>query len=129
MECIQVPECGGCLRQWGTIKYLFWTVVLKEWIKKGLPTEIRTHKTYENGDFEAYLRDNYIVKYADIKRNIQEQCFTIIDARSEGRYNGTEQEPRKELKSGHIKGSINIPFYDVLSDGRFKSKQELKNIF
>ena len=102
---------------------------LKEWIKKGLPTEIRTHKTYENGDFEAYLRDNYIVKYADIKRNIQEQCFTIIDARSEGRYNGTEQEPRKELKSGHIKGSINIPFYDVLSDGRFKSKQELKNIF
>jgi thiosulfate/3-mercaptopyruvate sulfurtransferase len=102
---------------------------LKEWIKKGQPTEIRTHKTYEEGNFKACLRGNYIVKYADIKRNIEEQCFIIIDARSEGRYNGTEQEPRKELKSGHIKGSINIPFNDVLIDGKFKSKQELKNIF
>jgi len=102
---------------------------LNEWIKRKLPIEKRICKTYEHGNFEACLRDNYIVKYADIKRNIEEQCFIIIDARSEGRYNGSEEEPRKELKSGHIKGSINIPFYNVLSEGKFKSKRELKNLF
>lgn len=102
---------------------------LNEWIKKGLPTEKRTHKTFDYGDFQAYPRDNYIVHYDEVKKNIDEESFTIIDARAAGRYNGTEQEPRKELKSGHIKGSINIPYNNVLTDGKFKSKQELKNEF
>ena len=102
---------------------------LKEWAKKGLRTENRTHKTYETGDFEACLNEDYIINYNSIKLNSEKQTFTLIDARSEGRFNGTEQEPRKYLRSGHIKGSINIPFNNVLFDGKYKSKEELYNLF
>ena len=59
-----------------------------------------------------------------IKKN-----FTIIDARSESRFNGTGNEPRKHLKSGRIENSINIPFQEVLRDGKYKSKRELTHLF
>ena len=102
---------------------------LNEWIKRKLPTEKRTHKTYEDGDFEATPNEDYVVNYAVIKQNTDRQTFTLIDARSKGRFNGTENEPRKELKSGNIKNSINIPYKDVLSDGKYKSKEALKKLF
>lgn len=53
----------------------------------------------------------------------------IIDARGAGRFNGTLPEPRAGMKSGHIPGSFNIPFQDLLDDRCFKSVSELKQIF
>ncbi|MEP4531821.1 MAG: sulfurtransferase [Cyclobacteriaceae bacterium] len=102
---------------------------LNEWIKQKLQTKKRTHKTYEVGNFQASLNENYVVNYSTIKLNIDQQTFTLIDARSKGRFDGTDNEPRKELKSGNIKNSINIPFKDVLSDGKYKPKEELKKLF
>ena len=102
---------------------------LNEWIKMKLPCEKRTYKVYEDGDFEASQNEDYIVKYSTVKLNTDQQTFTLIDARLKGRFDGTDKEPRKELKSGNIKGSINIPFKEVLSNGKYKSKEELKKIF
>lgn len=102
---------------------------LNEWIKRKLPTEKRTKKTFEDGDFEASPNEDYVVNYSTIKLNTDQQTFTLIDARSKGRFDGTENEPRKELKSGNIKGSINIPFKDVLSNEKYNSKEELKKLF
>ena len=39
----------------------------------------------------------------------------IIDARSAGRFAGTEIEPREGLRSGHIPGSRNVPFGKLLN--------------
>ena len=36
-----------------------------------------------------------------------------MDARSSGRYDGTEPEPRPNLPSGHMIGSINLPYYEL----------------
>lgn len=53
----------------------------------------------------------------------------IIDARSVGRFEGTQPEFRKNLRSGHIPGSFNIPFGEVLTqDGHLKSKEELVEV-
>ena len=45
---------------------------------------------------------------------------------------GLQPEPRKELKSGNIKGSKNLPFLELVNikEGRtFKKKEELIKIF
>lgn len=57
------------------------------------------------------------------------KSFNVIDARSEGRFKGIEKEPRINLKSGHIPNSINIPYTDVLDNGKFKNQIELRKIF
>ena len=54
----------------------------------------------------------------------------IVDARSEGRFNGTEPEPREGLPSGHIPGSYNLPFDKILnSDWTMKSVGEIRDAF
>lgn len=39
----------------------------------------------------------------------------LLDARSAGRFAGTEPEPRAGLRSGHIPGSRNLPFLTLLN--------------
>jgi thiosulfate/3-mercaptopyruvate sulfurtransferase len=38
----------------------------------------------------------------------------VVDARSQGRFVGSEPEPRPGLRRGHIPGSLNVPFTAVL---------------
>lgn len=41
---------------------------------------------------------------------ITNKQFQLLDARSKGRFEGTEPEPRPGLRSGHIPGSRSLPF-------------------
>ena len=102
---------------------------LPEWIKKGFSTCRREIKIYELGNFKASFNARFVKRYEDILNNLISNTFTVVDARSEGRFNGTEKEPRASIKSGNIPNSINIPFMDVLENGKFKSTPELKKIF
>jgi thiosulfate/3-mercaptopyruvate sulfurtransferase len=48
-----------------------------------------------------------------MRRNVRSRREQTLDARSRGRFAGTEPEPRAGLRSGHIPGSLNLP-YDTL---------------
>ena len=102
---------------------------LPDWVNNGFKTETITKKDYKTGDFKASLNPEMIKDFKFIKDNTITQNSLVIDARSSGRYKGLAPEPRKELKSGHIPNSINIPFEDVLDNGKLKSKNELNSIF
>ena len=102
---------------------------LKSWVTMGFPIVERTIIKYELGNFKAKFNPHNVVNFKQVKQNIHKKDFKLIDARSEGRFNGTENEPRQNLQSGNIIDSINIPYNDVLENGQFKSKKELKKIF
>ncbi len=54
----------------------------------------------------------------------------IADARSAGRFQGLEPEPRPGLRSGHIPGARNVPFATLLSaDGTLKQPAGLRAAF
>ena len=54
----------------------------------------------------------------------------IVDARSAARFRGDAPEPREGLRSGHIPGSRNVPFSDLLNnDKTMKSPQETRAVF
>ena len=66
----------------------------------------------------------------DVLRATKLNHCSIIDARSEGRFLGTELEPRSGLRSGSIENSINVPFETLLNeDFTFKKKEEILDIF
>tara|TARA_B100001540_G_C15669413_1_gene579424 strand:+ start:47 stop:868 length:822 start_codon:yes stop_codon:yes gene_type:complete len=102
---------------------------LPEWIKQGFSTCKREIRTYEIGNFKANFHTPFVKSFEDIFNNIKSNTFTIVDARSQGRFNGTEKEPRASLKSGNIPNSVNIPFKDVLENGKFKSPSQLNKLF
>ncbi|WP_242009220.1 sulfurtransferase [Robertkochia solimangrovi] len=103
---------------------------LPEWIRNGFGTfEVSSGSTYEPGAYSASIQPGYLVLYEEVIENLQSGKFVIADARSAARFSGSGPEPRKDLQSGMIPGSLNIPFKEVLSDGVFKSKAELVEIF
>ncbi len=54
----------------------------------------------------------------------------IIDARSAPRFAGAEAEPREGLRSGHIPGSRNVPFGQLLNkNGTMKSPEDCRVVF
>ncbi len=54
----------------------------------------------------------------------------IIDARAADRFAGTQPEPREGLRAGHIPGSRNVPFGQVLNaDGTMKSPEDCRAAF
>ena len=61
-----------------------------------------------------------------IDANIEKKEFIVFDARSRGRFEGKEPEPRKELRSGSIPNSFCLPFKECINeDHSFKSKEQL----
>ena len=102
---------------------------LPAWVEFNHPTSSDLAQSTTKGNFKAKLQSQWIKSYEEVKGNLTSQEFQIIDARSAGRFNGTAEEPRKHLKSGHIDQSANIPYQDVLREGRFKSEKELKALF
>jgi thiosulfate/3-mercaptopyruvate sulfurtransferase len=53
----------------------------------------------------------------------------IVDARSAGRFEGTEAEPRENMKSGHMPNALNLHYSNFLDEGYFKSEDELQQLF
>jgi thiosulfate/3-mercaptopyruvate sulfurtransferase len=102
---------------------------LPEWSKQNYPVST-THKVSQNiGNFQG-IKNSEVIKDFHFMKTYAPICTVqVIDARSKGRFDGTAPEPREGLKSGSIPYSINIPFQEVLADGKLKSKDELNDIF
>lgn len=71
----------------------------------------------------------HIVDKTFLNDNLYSKQTVIIDARPSARFDGSQAEPRPGLRSGHIPGSINIPFESVLREGRYKNSNELAALF
>jgi len=102
---------------------------LPEWINHNYETEPIKRNEFLKGNFKATL-DNSSIKYIDeVKANITSKECIVLDARAKGRFDGTSPEPRQGMRSGHIPNSFNLPQTEVTKDGKFKSKEELEEIF
>ena len=84
----------------------------------------------EKSKYIAKENASLVINKDQINKNIDSKKFQLIDARGEQRFLGLQPEPRKELKSGNIKGSTNLPFQKLLREDRtFKKKEDLIDIF
>lgn len=68
---------------------------------------------------------------ADMRANIDTRSYQVLDARGQGRFEGTEPEPRPGLRSGHIPGSLNLPFLQLIdADAKtWKSPEVIRERF
>jgi thiosulfate/3-mercaptopyruvate sulfurtransferase len=98
---------------------------LPAWQKeKYLIEKIKT-KAYEIGDFRSNFDSKSVKTTREILANIDSKTAALIDARSTDRFFGESAEPRAGLRSGHIPGSMNIPYTAILQNGYFLSKEKL----
>ncbi|MCP1199411.1 3-mercaptopyruvate sulfurtransferase [Notoacmeibacter sp. MSK16QG-6] len=79
--------------------------------------------------FETEFDENAVVTLDEMKTISGSGDVVVVDARPHGRFTGEEPEPREGMRSGHIPGSLNVPFLDLAEDGRLKNAHALKALF
>jgi len=101
----------------------------KKWVNEKSPTSKKII-SYEKSKYIAKENTSLVINKDQVNKNINIKKFQLIDARGEQRFLGLQPEPRKELRSGNIEGSINLPFQKLLREDRtFKKKEDLIKIF
>lgn len=99
------------------------------WKNANFPTS--SYSTYHGkaGNFVAKFQPDLLTDAKGVLQSLNKNDQTILDARSEGRFNGTAPEPRTYLKGGHIPGSQNLPIAKIIQDGKMISKDKLAEMY
>jgi thiosulfate/3-mercaptopyruvate sulfurtransferase len=80
--------------------------------------------------FTARLRRRLVRDLVSIRSNLTTRREQVLDARSRGRFDGTEPEPRAGLRPGHIPGSLNLPYEELYqADGTVLGPDALRRRF
>jgi thiosulfate/3-mercaptopyruvate sulfurtransferase len=87
---------------------------LPKWQAEGRPVTDDIPALRER-HFTARLNTLLVRDKEQMLGNLTAQREQVIDARSRPRFEGSAKEPRAGLRSGHIPGSLNLPF-DELTD-------------
>lgn len=64
--------------------------------------------------FHAAYRRSWVRSANDVLNSLASRNTQLLDMRSSGRFQGKEPEPRAGLRSGHIPGSRNLPWAELL---------------
>lgn len=102
---------------------------MPKWLAEGRLTtsDVRTRpaERYVARKDAALVRD-----WQQVLRNIDSRREQLLDARSAGRFDATEPEPRAGLRGGHVPGSLNLPSTSLFNEDRtFRSADELRKLF
>jgi thiosulfate/3-mercaptopyruvate sulfurtransferase len=110
----------------------------KIWVEEGYPTESGEFYSVDACPYPIPAVDeSKVAEFAEVKEAAHDhnkegaEGVQILDARPYGRWAGTSPEPRPGLSSGHMPGSISMPFSDLLdpTTKAFLSAEELKKVF
>lgn len=101
----------------------------QKWTSEGKPLTADAADR-PSGDFKATLVPERLRCQDDLYMNLKKCAEQVVDARSQARFEGTEPEPRKGLRSGHIPGALNVPYAQLFNtDHTYKSAEDIRMIF
>jgi thiosulfate/3-mercaptopyruvate sulfurtransferase len=80
--------------------------------------------------FTVWRDNNNVRTKSEMLANLDDHTATVVDARGSGRFTGVEKEPRPDMASGHIPGSLNLPYGNLFNaDGTWKQGAALTKAF
>ena len=98
------------------------------WKNEGRPTEAGAPKRTPR-KFNATMDTGAVAMISDVQLALTDGSAQVVDARSVGRFAGTELDPRPGLRPGHMPGALNVPFTDIVEDGRLASREKIAQAF
>lgn len=107
------PRAWWCLRAFGHERVSVLDGGMSKWRAEGRPIEAGAPPAAP-GSYAARLDPSLVRSIGDVFDNVETGTAQILDARSAGRFSGTEPEPRPNCRPGHIPGSLNLPFGDLI---------------
>jgi thiosulfate/3-mercaptopyruvate sulfurtransferase len=102
---------------------------LAKWRAEGRPVTDEP-VTPKEAHFTARQNNLLVRDLEQMRANVLSRREQVVDARSRGRFAGTEPEPRAGLRGGHIPGSVCLPHLELIAtDGTLLPEPELRRRF
>jgi thiosulfate/3-mercaptopyruvate sulfurtransferase len=103
---------------------------LPKWLREGRATANGAPPAAIPATFRPDYRATLLRGVGDLLGNVASGAELVLDARAAGRFTGEVPEPRAGMRSGHIPGSANVPYTDLLNaDGTFRSADAVRARF
>ena len=102
---------------------------LPKWLAEGRPVEDGETRLQER-HFTARLDNTQVRNKDQVRRNIESKREQVLDARTAGRFHAKEPELWPGRRSGHIPGSHNLPYGQLLNaDMTFKDAASIRQLY
>ena len=103
---------------------------LKKWVAEGRKVE-SGEVPPKPATFKASFDPRYTRNVEQMVANLESRAEQVLDARANERYQGKVPEPRPGLRSGHIPGSLSVPYSQLFdpATGAMKSLDDLRAAF
>jgi thiosulfate/3-mercaptopyruvate sulfurtransferase len=108
-------------RVWWTLRHFGHDAVsvldggLIKWMAEGRPVDAKLAAPPPKGTrFTARPRPELVRSLEAVRANIATEAEQVLDARSAGRFLGVDPEPRPNSRSGHIPGSLSLPYTELI---------------
>jgi thiosulfate/3-mercaptopyruvate sulfurtransferase len=105
-------------------------------LEGGLPKWKAEGRRLESGEvkrprttFTPHLDAAAVADLQAVSQALASGAPQVVDARAADRFRGEAPEPRPGVRSGHMPGSLNLPFTDVIVDGQLKPTPEIQQAF
>ncbi|MEO5337995.1 MAG: 3-mercaptopyruvate sulfurtransferase [Magnetospirillum sp. WYHS-4] len=118
-------------RLYGHVKVMVLDGGLPQWGRRRLPVE-KGRKRVKGAKFKAGFNPAMVRDITQVQANLDSGAELVVDARSPRRFLGQDWEPRKCKRLGHIPGSVNLPFPELMvsrKDYLYRSPDEMADAF
>lgn len=122
------PRVWWTLRAFGAKNVRILDGGFPQWQAEGRPTEAGP-STRRPNTFTALLDSAVVASIDDVARRLEDGSAQVVDARSAERFRGEAPEPRAGVRPGHVPGSRNVPFTQVVADGRLAGPDAIHSAF
>jgi thiosulfate/3-mercaptopyruvate sulfurtransferase len=126
-DVFSAPRAWWMLRTFGARTVYLLDGGLRAWIEAGLPTETGQVRRAP-ARFDARLNCDAVMDFGGIQQLIADKG-QLLDARSAARFAGSAPEPRTGISSGHMPGSVSLPFTELAENGHIKAAELLRELF
>ncbi|MEO6446983.1 MAG: 3-mercaptopyruvate sulfurtransferase [Gemmatimonadaceae bacterium] len=122
------PRLWWMLRTYGHERVSVLDGGLRRWTMDGHPVE-SGDPTTEPAVFHARLEQARVRDLDAVRERLGDTSVQVVDARSPGRFEATEPEPRAGIRGGHIPGSRNLHYARLVrDDGTLRPIAELREL-
>jgi thiosulfate/3-mercaptopyruvate sulfurtransferase len=88
---------------------------LPKWRAEGHPVQSGEPEPAQVAHFRPDFRAERLRGIGDMLANVETGAALVLDARAAGRFTAKVPEPRAGMRSGHIPGSRNLPYGELLA--------------
>jgi len=124
---LSAPRVWWMFRVFGHEKVAVLDGGFGKWVREGRSIEGGAAPPPASGDFEARLDRSAVRDLASVLDNVTSRKELVVDMRPAGRFTGRDPEPRAGIRSGHIPGSVSLPYAELVNaDGTLLPPERLR---